>query len=134
LLSSQQLIEEEDEEEEEDAPSSPDVGVRVVRVRRIVDSSVDDAGESDFTTTQAVPWWKKQKEAKVMLPRPPIKSVYVEAEAEEEDDEFKGLGGHDREGENDDVLDMSLINTRRLPAFDLSASRMSTKVLYAGPG
>jgi hypothetical protein len=107
LATTSQIIEEEDEEDEEDAPSSPDVGVRVVRGRRIVDSSDEDAGESDFTTTQAVPWWKKQKEEKVMLPRPPIKSVYVEAEAEEEDDEFKGLGGHDGEGENDDVLDMT---------------------------
>jgi hypothetical protein len=106
LATSTQIIEE--DEDEEDAPSSSDdVGVRVVRGRRIVDSSDEEADASDFGATQTVPWWKKQKAEKVMVPRPPIKSVYVEAEAEEEEDEFQGLGGQDGEGENDDVLDMT---------------------------
>jgi hypothetical protein len=107
LATDTQIVDEEEESEDDTPPSSPDVGVRIARGRRIVDSSDEEVDESDFASTQAVPWWKKQKAAKVMLPRPPIKSVYVEAEAEEEEDEFQGLGGQDGEGENDDVLDMT---------------------------
>lgn len=99
-----------DSEVRSELNESPGDGVRIVKGRRILDSSDEEdmLGVESDATQLFTPWWKKKKQApKVQIPKRPMKSEYVEAEAEEEDDEFKGLGGADGEGENDDILDMS---------------------------
>lgn len=63
-----------------------------------------DSSDDDDEVPLVHPLMNRLQQVREPL-KPHPKSIYVEQEAEEEDDEFKGLGGVDGEDEGPDVLD-----------------------------
>ncbi|KAJ3290554.1 hypothetical protein HK104_006691 [Borealophlyctis nickersoniae] len=93
------IIEEEDEEDDEDIATPPETKTTEVADPPGAHSDLDlDSGPEDYTPAIA------------MLQQPPReRNIYVDEEAEEEEDEFFGRGGEDGEEEGLDEDDKDLV-------------------------